>query len=174
MNEVALRDIGSLNPAAGAPVAHLTGTAAYNPTPEELKAIRAYVDAGGVLLIDPGGGSAPFAESMQVRARRRRSPSIALHVPPAQPPAARTPASPAWTTSPSPACGRSSLERTAASGTLRHLRSGKGAVILSELDVTSGLLGTETWGIFGYEPSYAQALVKNVIFWAMDGRPGLD
>jgi hypothetical protein len=63
-------------------------------------------------------------------------------------------------------------ERTAASGALRHLTSGKGAVIFSDLDVTSGLLGTETWGIFGYEPAYAQALVKNVLFWAVDGRPG--
>jgi hypothetical protein len=46
-----------------------------------------------------------------------------------------------------------------------------GAVILSSLDLTSGLLGTNTWGVLGFEPAYAQALVKNVVFWSLDGAP---
>jgi hypothetical protein len=58
-----------------------------------------------------------------------------------------------------------------ANPTLQSLRFGDGVVILSDLDITSGLLGTETYGIYGYEPSYAQALLKNAIFWAADGKP---
>jgi hypothetical protein len=50
------------------------------------------------------------------------------------------------------------------------LSAGKGHVILLPLDVTSGLLGTGTWGIAGYEPGYAQALMKNIIFWTADGQ----
>jgi hypothetical protein len=46
-----------------------------------------------------------------------------------------------------------------------------GAVILSSLDLTSGMLGTNTWGVLGFEPAYAQALVKNVVFWSLDGAP---
>ena len=38
--------------------------------------------------------------------------------------------------------------------------------MFSRLDVTTGLLGTESWGIVGYDPAYAQALVKNAILWA--------
>jgi hypothetical protein len=49
------------------------------------------------------------------------------------------------------------------------LRAGKGCVIFSALDITSGLLGTRTWGIAGYEPGYSQALMKNILLWAADG-----
>jgi hypothetical protein len=46
---------------------------------------------------------------------------------------------------------------------LETLRAGNGRVIYSELDLTSGFLGTNTWGIAGYEPAYAQTLVKNLL-----------
>ena len=32
------------------------------------------------------------------------------------------------------------------------------------VDLTSGLLDSRTVGVLGYEPAYAQALVKNVVF----------
>jgi len=44
------------------------------------------------------------------------------------------------------------------------------AVIVSNVDLTSGLLGTQTWGVYGFEPDYAQSLVENVIFWTVDGK----
>jgi hypothetical protein len=46
---------------------------------------------------------------------------------------------------------------------------GKGRVIYSSLDLTSGLLGTNTWSILGYKPAYAQSFVKNVMLWVVDG-----
>jgi hypothetical protein len=49
---------------------------------------------------------------------------------------------------------------------------GNGAVIVSDLDITSGLLGTSTLGIIGYDPEYAQKFVTNVIVWAMKARGG--
>jgi hypothetical protein len=49
------------------------------------------------------------------------------------------------------------------------LRAGRGAVICASLDMTSGLLGTNTWGIAGYRPQYAQNLLKNIVLWAVDG-----
>jgi hypothetical protein len=51
------------------------------------------------------------------------------------------------------------------------LRHGKGHVIFTPLDVTSGLLGTRTWGILGYEPDYAEALLRNVVLWTVNGQP---
>jgi hypothetical protein len=49
------------------------------------------------------------------------------------------------------------------------LRSGKGAVVVSSLDITSGLLGTNTWGIAGFTPEYSLGLAKNFVLWAWDG-----
>jgi hypothetical protein len=48
--------------------------------------------------------------------------------------------------------------------------AGGGHVIYTPLDVTSGLLGTRTWGIAGLHPDYAPAFVKNLVFWTVDGQ----
>ena len=40
---------------------------------------------------------------------------------------------------------------------------GNGRVIFTPLDYTSGLLGTNTWGILGYLPEYSESLATNVI-----------
>ena len=61
-------------------------------------------------------------------------------------------------------------EAGAGAGAIQTVACGKGHVVLLPLDLTSGLLGTETWGIAGYEPAYAQDLLKNVIFWTVDGQ----
>ena len=55
-------------------------------------------------------------------------------------------------------------------GPLTILSAGKGHIIYSPLDITSGLLGTDTGGILGYEAGYAQSLVKNILFWTLDGQ----
>ena len=52
-----------------------------------------------------------------------------------------------------------------------YFKAGKGHVIFTSLvTVTSGLLNTGTWGILGYEPTYSQNLLKNAIFWTLDGQ----
>jgi hypothetical protein len=43
--------------------------------------------------------------------------------------------------------------------------------VYSRLDLTSGLLDTHTLGILGYDPAYAQSLIKNIVFWTLDGQP---
>ena len=43
-------------------------------------------------------------------------------------------------------------------------------MIFSRLDLTSGLLGTTTWGILGYDPTYAQSFMKNLILWTINER----
>jgi hypothetical protein len=45
---------------------------------------------------------------------------------------------------------------------------GGGRVIHLPLDVSNGLLGCAEWGVMGYEPATAQALVKNVLLWSAD------
>jgi hypothetical protein len=47
-------------------------------------------------------------------------------------------------------------------------------VLLSDADVTSGLLGTNTWDVLGYTPDYAQALARSLLLYAADPKAGRD
>jgi hypothetical protein len=44
-------------------------------------------------------------------------------------------------------------------------------VIYTPLDLSSGLLGTSTWGILGYAPDYSEALARNIVNTAVQGAP---
>jgi hypothetical protein len=49
------------------------------------------------------------------------------------------------------------------------VKAGQGRIIILPLDMTSGLLGTDAWGIAGYQSDYALQLMKNIVLWAWDG-----
>ncbi len=158
---------------ASTPVAHLTGTARWAVRDEEVRALREYVGAGGVLLVDPcGTPDGGFAQAVEQDLLGKAFPGRRAEAVAAGHPLI--------------SAGRPGMDdlaeprlrpfaqdalRDEAAGQPLLLRAGKGHVVRAPLDVTSGLLGTGTWGILGYAPGYAQALVKNVIFWTMDGQP---
>lgn len=152
------------------PIAHLTGAAAYTFTPNEIEALRQYVAAGGVLLIDPAGGPGPFEISFRDVLLPAAFPEVK--------PQLIGPAHPLLCAGPSgmqdlalPKLRRMTIDTLGShAGNLMELRFGRGHVIFTGLDLTSGLLGTNTWGILGFAPDYAQSLVQNVILWALDGQ----
>jgi hypothetical protein len=155
-----------------APVAHLTGTASYDLTDSESAAIRKYVESGGVLLVDLCGGAGAFDKSLQSSLFFKVFASTPSHV--------MSPSHPLLTGG----AGRNGMDDLAKpilrqyatdklgknAGLPEEIAVGKGHVIFTSLDLTSGLLGTNTWGILGYEPGYAQSLVKNTILWTLDGQ----
>lgn len=51
------------------------------------------------------------------------------------------------------------------------VREGQGVIIILPLDMTSGMLGADNWGIAGYENDYSLQLMKNMVLWAWDGCP---
>ena len=51
-------------------------------------------------------------------------------------------------------------------GRLEMMIFGKGRVIVSGIDLSSGMVGSNAWGIVGYEPVYAMRLAKNIVIWA--------
>ena len=51
-------------------VAVLTGTGAHTPTSGEFEAMRKFVEAGGVLLVDPCGGNNDFGEAARAMLMR--------------------------------------------------------------------------------------------------------
>ena len=151
------------------PFAHLTGTAQYNATPDEAAAVKKYVDDGGVLLIDLTGGTGSFDQSIRSSLLGIAFPSSNLgFIPPTHPLLQPGPSGMEDLTH--SRLRPYAIEKLGTSGNnLSLFKSGKGHVIFTNLDITSGLLNTGTWGIIGYEAATAQNLMKNAILWTVDG-----
>ena len=156
-----------------APVAHLTGRAKYDPTDDEIAALRSYAEGGGVLFVDDCGGSGAFAGSMRA-ALGKAFPEQKLAPLPWDHPLLNV-GEPGMKNLSKPKV-RSFTQDTVGAAPAKvafeTLRAGKGAVVFSKLDVVSGLLGTQTWGINGYDRRYCEDLMQNLVFWAIDGQPG--
>ena len=162
---VDLRDLS----VATAPLAHLTGTMKYPLTDAEAAALRRYVEEGGVLLIESCGGADAFTESV-----------LGDILPRAFGASTFLPLSATHPLLGANGDGMADLARPrlrpyalsrldAGAGQLATLRIGRGRVVFSALDITTGLLGTDTWPILGYHPDYAQSLMKNLVLWVWDG-----
>ncbi|MDB5303883.1 MAG: A-macroglobulin complement component, partial [Phycisphaerales bacterium] len=151
------------------PFAHITGTARYAATTEEVEALKKYVESGGVLLADLTGGAGTFDESFRATLARA-FPGINPRIIPSTSPL-MNPGPPGMEDESHPRLRPYAVEKAAAASTLPEgFAAGKGHVIYTSLDITSGLLNTTTWGIIGYEPLDAQRLMKNAILWTMDGQ----
>jgi hypothetical protein len=156
-------------------VATLTGREALALTEPELAALRAYVSDGGVLMVDAAGSSAAFAESV----RTVLLPALGARGVPLDPghPLASGAMGEGY------AAFATELGRpipngyAAESGVIRPAPPtlaavGKGYVIVSDLDVTTGLLESGVWGYGGYSGRWARGLASNVMLWVMAGTPG--
>jgi hypothetical protein len=149
-----------------APVADLTGVGAHEFTDAEAAAVRDYVTSGGTLLIDACGGAGEFAASVQNGLLPRAFPGMTLApLSPGDPMFKPTLPGMADVSTPRPRTGVDSADLR-----LHTLSAGRGRVIFSALDLTSGLLGTHTYGIVGYDPDYATAVVKNLLVLAATPR----
>jgi hypothetical protein len=146
-----------------APIAVITGNMAAVFSDAEIAAAKSFVEAGGTLLIDDCGGSAAFAHSAESLLIAKAFPK---------------PLAPVSLNDPLIAGGLPNLDNltkpalrgyatetlgNADAPTVQTLTFGKGKVIYSRLDLTTGLLGTTSWGINGYTPGYCEALVKNAL-----------
>ena len=152
------------------PVAILTGNAPFTLREAEIAALQKYVEDGGVVIAD-ACGSAPEFDASFALAMSKAFPQTKL---------ALIPATHALLASEGNGMQKlaepvlrpytmQKLGRGAAR--LQMLRSGKGAVIYSPLDVTTGLLDNRGWTFSGYEAGYAQAVLKNAMLWGWGGSP---
>jgi hypothetical protein len=150
------------------PVAHLTGTSGRSPTPEEVLAVRAYVEAGGVLVIEPSGGSISFSNAVETELLPRSFPNISpRQLEMTHPLLAGV--GPGMTRLDQPIL-RSGMLDSLIEASLKIFSFGKGHVIISRLDLSSGWLGLGTLGIQGYDTEYAREFAKNLILWTVDGQ----
>lgn len=157
-------ELDELQPTS-AHLAVLTGTAPYAFTDREIASVRGFVEAGGILLIDSTGGTPEFTDSARTLLQKAfpadRPQLVARNHPmmSSGPPGMddlSTPLVRPFTKSKSGGF----------SGRIEQVHFGKGRAILSPLDLTSGLLGANTWGIHGFDPVYACELVKNILIWS--------
>ena len=154
-----------------APIAILTGTDAYTPTPQEIRAVRNYVQAGGVLFVDLCGGGGAFEESARTKLFANAFPTGFLRSIPPEAPLLNT-GNPGMEDLTHPHLRAFALEKLGISNDELpdSFIAGRGHVIFTPLDMTDGLLNTNAWAIIGYDPAYAQAFMKNLLLWTVDGQ----
>jgi Domain of unknown function (DUF4159) len=149
------------------PLAHLTGTAEVPFDAAAIKAVHDYVTSGGILLIDAADGSPDFTQSVLKTLLPQAFPHLMLH-----PMADDDPilvgtgdcmSSIALKLRPHAA----ELLATPI-GTLETLTAGRGLLILSRSDLTTALLGTNTYSVLGYEPDVATNLIRNILLWTIE------
>lgn len=148
---------------AKTPVAHMTGTTPFAVRDEDVAALKKFIDAGGTLLVDAAGGSPEFTKSALalVKAATGSDPQ------PLPTDHAVYAGTMADGKAVEPVNYRTYAKLKEIGGTKGRLlgvkKGDRTAVVLSAEDITSGLLGTNTWGIIGYDNPTAEALVRNMV-----------
>jgi hypothetical protein len=146
-------------------LAHLAADTKLQLTDAEIPALKAYVESGGVLLLESFDGDPAATTAVRKNVLDKAFPTVAFEKPsPAQPPLLKA----------QDVCDdlqhRGVRPFVAAQGgvdqPLLVAAVGKGYVVVSALDLSSGLADAHAWGINGYTPAYAGGIVKNLLVWA--------
>jgi hypothetical protein len=171
ITEVLLKDLGAM-PALPA-MAHLAGTGKLVLTDDEQKALQNYVNAGGTLFVEALGGDPTFAASAADMLKTLFPQSTRKLVPPEY-------FLYTGTFSPLAANIKSVKYRrywvlqngAQTAPRLEYLTiNHRIGVFFSGEDITSGLLGTDTWGINGYMPESSIAIAWNLVLYAARNAP---
>ena len=145
---------------SGAKLATLTGTEELSLSAADKKALKAFAEAGGTILIDAAGGSATFDTSAQkmlyetfgMRPRALASTAALFNQKGMEITRVRY-RGPAKTR----------LARTT-TPTLRAIAvQGRPAVLYSREDITGGLVGYESTTCGGYDPDSAFEILRNIV-----------
>ncbi|NNM87216.1 MAG: DUF4159 domain-containing protein [Phycisphaerae bacterium] len=152
--------------AANCDLAVMTGTGHFTFRSPQIAALGRYLRHGGMLLGDAAGGKPAFTDSFVKLIR-----IIFPHVP-----LVSIPLNASLLMGKFP--GGTNVTRvkyrkfvTAVDGLQTHPHllgikwHGRWVVVYSQYDMTSGFLGTNTWGIRGYAPASSQALATNVMLY---------
>ncbi len=155
--------------ASKAPLADLIGTGKLNLTDKQIASMKKYVEGGGILLVEPCGQPDAFLQSFHDDVLLRMFPDAN--------------AEPVSDSSPLMTASGNGMSDVSNPDVRQFVRSytditdwrpmmakqGQGRILILPVDMTSGLLGADAWGIAGYEPEYALELMKNIVLWGWDG-----
>src|SRR5271170_1593698 len=150
------------------PLIHITGTGSFSLSEAQIAHLRDYLDHGGMIFADAAGGSLNFNDSF-LNLAQKLTPGTVLDSLPAH--------CPIYTGNIPGGVNASTVEYRKFYVVHNGPRKtpellgvqikGRWAIVFSPDDITSGLLGTRTWGISGYGPQSAQALMRNIILYAV-------
>jgi hypothetical protein len=156
------------------PLAHLTGNDHFTLDEAARQQLRTFLQQGGTLIGDSTGGSEAFTESF-LDLTRSLAPDSQIDILPAD--SALFDGSIAGTIK----IGKDQVEFRKSTPLNRRASgraeiwawkvNGRYAILFSPLDITSGLLGTDTWGISGYAPAFAQTLARDLVLYAARMQP---
>ena len=148
------------------PLAAVTGTGPLTLSGAEKGALKAYVQAGGTVLMDAAGGSEPFADSARELAQEMFGKDSVARL---------GAASPVYKMTGMEISSVKYRKGVAGGSTTPRLRAatvgGRAAVFISGDDLTTGLLGCPAYGCKGYAPDSAVKLVRNIVLYAAGVRP---
>ncbi len=163
---VAAKDL-SINTA---PLAVITVADSIQLDAADLKSLNSYVSSGGVLLADAMSGEKSTVESISTALLAKLSVN-ASNLPSSSPILRGDEHGLAKIDALRLRPYATQMLGTTTAPPLRVARLGQGTILLSDINLTSGLLGTAVWGIVGYQPTTSETLVKNIILWAMHSPP---
>src|SRR5439155_17773111 len=128
-----------------------TGIGGKVPLDGDLPPLRKFVTDGGTILIDACGGSGEFANAIEPWIARLVANDAKLQL--------IAPEDALFKDLPAKSLRLYALEQLRNdTPRLKQLSLGKGRIVFSALDIRSGLLGTNTWGVLGYLPEYSEGL----------------
>jgi hypothetical protein len=149
-------------------IAHMTGTTKFRLDDASRAEIKAFVEAGGTLIVDAAGGSGEFASSAEGELRTMfPAQSAGLDEPLPADNAIYNVAGSKLTEFGYRTYARSHLAGGMKIGRLRGITIGNRiAVIFSPEDITAGLVGEQVDGIVGYDPATATQLMENILLYS--------
>ncbi|MBI5725078.1 MAG: DUF4159 domain-containing protein [Planctomycetes bacterium] len=149
-------------------LAFLTGTGGFKLPDDEKEALKKWVDAGGLLIVDAAGGSKPLTDSAKELVAELWGADTLLSMPLA---------------SPIYQLKDLTIDKVKYRKTTRAriggmteprlmavLAGDRPKVILSAEDLTAGMVGYSSWGLDGYDAVSAFNIVRNIIIYAAMGK----
>ncbi len=148
-------------------IAHIAGLEHFELSPDEARGLRRFLSGGGTLLADAAGGAVEFIEALEqhARAAQKGEPRVVprdsfLLTGNGIPGAVNLDGTSYRRVAHSAARGQK-YPRLKAFESRRRF-----AVVHSPLDLSTGLLGTQVFGVRGYAPRSALPIMRNLLLYA--------
>lgn len=151
------------------PLLDMTGTGKFTFTAAQITALRQYLDQGGMLFADAAGGNQQFTDSFTALTMKLY-PKVVMNRLPAKS-SIYTGSMPGGTNATRVRYRRYYIDINGIKHSPEFLgikRANRWVIVFSPDDLTSGFLGTNTWGISGYTPNSAVDLANNVVQYAIE------
>jgi hypothetical protein len=146
------------------PIAHMTGTDPFELTDRDQAALRKFFEGGGTLVADAAGGNELFLRSFEKQVLPLAAGDKTGRLAQDNPIYAAGPynlTKVLYRTEYAQTLGESEKTRPQLRAVLKNDRP---VILLSEQDITTGLLGIPIYRLKGYSPDSAEQLMTNVLF----------